>query len=295
MVLVYNENLAEVLKRASVFLKEKGIEDLPLYDYWAQVFDQPLHQVLINLRHRVPDWQVDRFEEVIQALSQHKPIQYITSKAYFGDRIYQVNTSTLIPREDTYGILTLAKKYLNQQGPVNILDVGTGSGILAIELALTHPDSHVTGLDISPSALEVAKLNAKTYQVKVNFIESDLFSNLDQSLSFDLIVSNPPYISEDELEYMDQSVLLYEPKLALFAEEGGLALYKRIAHEAGAYLSSSGCLILEIGFRQGQSVKKLMLEAFPDAQVQVHQDLNGLDRYVVVERGKNEDPSIYKK
>lgn len=286
MVLNYKMTLAEALQRASVFLQEHNVDASATRDYWAQVFDLSFTEVVLNMHNQITEEQAERFNEVLNRLAQHEPIQYIIGKADFVGETYFVTPATLIPREDTYGLIEMGREFLKDKPSAAILDIGTGSGILAIELAKISSQLDVIAVDISSEAIEVARRNAEYHQVNVQFVLSDLLTEIPKETKFDLIVSNPPYIAEDELDLMDESVKRFEPSQALFAENNGLAIYQQLAKQLPQYIKTNGQILLEIGFRQGQAVQQLFQEAFPNAIVSIHQDLNQNDRYIKVQLEK---------
>lgn len=290
MVLSYNSTLAEALSRASAFLEQAGkMADLTtLHSYWSMTFGWSYTRMILERDHVLDKGMIDRFNQVLDRLVQDEPIQYIVGQADFGDLSFFVTPDTLIPREDSYGLISQAQSHLRDAHDYRILDIGTGTGVLAITLKTLAPQAQVVGLDISKPALEVAKSNSQRHQVAIDWRISDVFSSLDpQKDQFDLIVSNPPYISLDEQGLMDQSVIKYEPAIALYADDHGLAIYKRIAKDLGQYLKPQGLALFEIGFQQGKQVQSIFSQALAHAQVQIHQDLNGHDRYISVKR---EDP-----
>ena len=168
----------------------------------------------------------------------------------------------------------------NDRESKNVIDIGTGTGAIAISLKLARPMWQVTAVDISAAALKVAKENAETLQAVIDFKKSDVLSGTSEK--YDVIISNPPYISQDEWDLMDESVRTYEPKTALFAEKDGLAIYQKIALESRDHLKIDGMIFLEIGFRQGIAVKEIFQTAFPEKKVSIHQDMSGNDRMVVI-------------
>ena len=280
--------LTEVLKAASVFLHDQGHDESLIRSYWLMVFDWTLTDLVRNLHHPVASGDQTYFRQVLQRIVDDEPIQYILGRADFRGHRYQVTPAVLIPREDSAGIIDWAERLSQKYGPpAQIVDIGTGSGILAIELALSFPHSQVWGLDISRPALKVAAKNGAQHGVKVKWLESDLLTamkDVDQGgMAFDLIVSNPPYIGQDELELMDASVKKYEPALALYADQQGYAIYQRLARQLPQYSNDRTIIILEIGYRQGAGVVALMESAFPNHQVQLAQDMSGHDRYVVIQ------------
>lgn len=283
MRLKSSQTLAEALQRASVFLEKRGYNGELARQYWLMAFDWTLTDLVSSLREVPSIEQLEQFESILERIVQDEPIQYILGYADFMGERFIVTEDTLIPREDTAGLVELALEYLKDNPTARVLDIGTGTGIIAISLAKRCPTSQIVGSDISYRALNVARHNQAKHQTHIIWCESDVFSNIDASEPFDVIISNPPYISESEIDVMDRSVLKYEPHSALFATEAGLAIYRTIAEQARAFLQVKGVILLEIGYKQGRAVRELFQEAFPEAIVQVKQDLNGLERYVVVD------------
>lgn len=273
-----NLTLVEALNRASLFLKENDHAAGDAQNYWMYYKDWTLTDLVTYLHQPITfeDWTA--FETILERIVNDEPIQYILGYAAFYDRRFKVNKDTLIPREETAGIIDLAKDL----SPRRILDIGTGSGIIGITMALENPEAMVMMSDISEGALEIAGENAIQHGTAVSLVKSDVFDNIPAIEKFDLILSNPPYISQDELDVMDESVKKFEPKSALFAERNGLAIYEKIAQQAPDYLTDEGTLIVEIGYRQGGAVKEIFSNTFPEKVVEVLKDFNGLDRYVRV-------------
>lgn len=273
-----NLTLVEALNRASLFLKENDHAAGDAQNYWMYYKDWTLTDLVTYLHQPITfeDWTA--FETILERIVNDEPIQYILGYAAFYDRRFKVNKDTLIPREETAGIIDLAKDL----SPRRILDIGTGSGIIGITMALENPEAMVMMSDISEGALEIAGENAIQHGTAVSLVKSDVFDNIPALDKFDLILSNPPYISQDELDVMDESVKKFEPKSALFAERNGLAIYEKIAQQAPDYLTDEGTLIVEIGYRQGGAVKEIFSNTFPEKVVEVIKDFNGLDRYVRV-------------
>lgn len=274
--------LNEALTRASIFLEQNGHDGTLARYYWMMVFDSDLTQVVrqLQLPLKEGDWLI--FQSALARIIQDEPIQYINGYADFMGQRFKVTSDTLIPREDTAGLVELALDYLKEHPQARVLDIGTGTGIIPIMLAKQFTAAEITACDISPAALEVARENAKVHEVAVNFVASDLFAAFSNQHSFDLIVSNPPYIGEAELAVMDESVMKYEPQQALFAKEAGLAIYQRLAAEVEPFIQPNGLILLEIGYRQGAAVTAIFRKYFAEAKITVEQDLNGLDRYVIV-------------
>ena len=207
------------------------------------------------------------------------PIQYLIGYVnFYGYKIY-VNENVLIPRYETEYLvektINYCKKIFNKK--VDILDIGTGSGAIAITLK-KEIESDVNASDISDSALETAKKNAKNNNVNINFIKSDIFENVNGK--FDIIISNPPYIGEND-EIMD-SVKKYEPHLALYAEDEGLCFYKEILKNAKKHLNNKFLIAFEIGYNQGKKIESIAKEYFENVIISIEKDLSGKDRYFFI-------------
>lgn len=223
----------------------------------------------------------DDIEEAIKRLENGEPVQYIVGDVDFYGNIIKVNKNVLIPRRETEELVEktvdYVKKHFNKQC-VDILDIGTGSGCIPISIAKLISNSKVSAVDISKDALEVAKENANLNKVNINFIESDVFSNIDSK--FDVIISNPPYIRYDE-PIMD-IVKNNEPHLALYAEDEGLYFYKKIIAESPKYLNEKFIIGFEIGEEQGSSILELAKKQFPNAKILLEKDLQHFDRFVFI-------------
>lgn len=223
----------------------------------------------------------DNLEEGIKRLEAGEPVQYIVGDVDFYGNIIKVNKSVLIPRRETEELvektLMYIKKHFKNQN-LNILDIGTGSGCIPITIKKHLPDSSLTGLDISKEALLVAKDNAKCNEVDIKFIESNIFSNINDK--YDIIISNPPYIREDE-EIMD-IVKNNEPHLALYAPNNGLYFYDKIIKESSNYLNKKFIIAFEIGQEQAEDIISMAKNTFPQANIILEQDLQHLDRFIFI-------------
>lgn len=199
-------------------------------------------------------------EEILERRLAFEPIQYILGEAEFYGMNFRVSKSVLIPRHDTECVVEAAADCARKMaGPVKILDIGTGTGAIAVALAkILGRSASVTALDVSPAALECAAFNARANGVdeRIRFVESDLFSGLEKNETFDLIVSNPPYIAEAEYLTLAREVFA-EPKIALTAPEDGFYFYGRILREAGSRLREGGTAVFEIGFKMAAEVIKI--------------------------------------
>lgn len=223
-------------------------------------------------------------EEIFQQLAAHKPAQYIIGHVDFFGMQLKVDERVLIPRPETEELVELILTE-NSEENLKILDIGTGSGAIALGLAKNRPGWSVTAADISQEALELASENAKNQNLNIFFKKSDCFAEISEK--YDIIVSNPPYISREDESEVGLNVLHSEPHLALFADEDGLAIYRRIAEDAKDYLKDGGKIYLEIGYKQGQSVPAFFMKYFPEKRVRTLKDQFGQDRMVVVDDGQD--------
>ena len=221
---------------------------------------------------------------IFQQLAAHKPAQYIIGQADFYGMQLKVDERVLIPRPETEDLVDLILAE-NSETNLSVLDIGTGSGAIALSLAKNKPVWSVTAADISQGALDVASENAKNQKFNIFFKKSDCFAEISEK--YDIIVSNPPYISREDESEVGLNVLYSEPHLALFADEDGLAIYRRIAEDAKDYLKDGGKIYLEIGYKQGQSVPELFRKHIPEKRVRTLKDQFGQDRMVVVDDGQD--------
>ena len=242
----------------------------------AHVCDIDPSRVTLHEMDKVSEAVIARFDDAITQRLNHRPVSRIIGVRQFWGRNFQVTDDVLDPRGDTETLIAEAL----QTPAKRILDLGTGSGILGITLAAEQVDAVVVVTDISKAALVVAKTNAKRHDVedRIEFIESDWFDSLHGK--FDLIISNPPYIGENELDGLEPDVIDYDPIIALTPGGDGLAPYSIISGQAQNYLNENGRVIVEIGHLQGKDVKNLFLQA-GFSGVQILQDLEGKDRAIV--------------
>ena len=276
----------EVLQRASLFLQKNKCEPRVAELLLKHHLGLNQTEFIINMRRKVPTNLIKKFEADIKRHAETGvPLQHLTGYEYFYDRKFQVNKDVLIPRPETEELLEKAVDLLNRQSHqdrLSIVDVGTGSGIIGISLALEIPNVQVYATDISEKALKVARANAKKHQAKISFLQGDYLQALiEQGKKVDMIISNPPYIAYEEKGDLSRTVSQYDPEIALFAEGKGLAAYEKIIKQAREVLKANGHILFEIGHSQGERVKALILQGFPRSEVQVIKDMNALDRIVL--------------
>ena len=250
-----------------------------------QVCNIAPHQLLIDKDKQLSDSQKEKLYQITERLKQAEPIQYILEKSDFYGLEFKVNKNVLIPRPETEELVERIVKYVKSNkadaDKLNILDIGTGSGCIAITLASELPQAKVTAVDISEEALHVAQTNAQSNQVNITFKKVDILSNEAYASipeAYDVIVSNPPYIMEKEKEAMHSNVLTHEPHLALFVpDHDPLRFYKAIARLAKEKLNKGGKLYFEINAQCGnETVAMLQEEGFEN--VQLLQDIFGKNR-----------------
>jgi release factor glutamine methyltransferase len=216
----------------------------------------------------------DQLESFLRRRLADEPMQYITGVQEFFGLLFEVTPDVLIPRPETEHLVEAALEHVGREADVRIVDVGTGSGAIAVALAYTRPQSLVTAVDLSPAALEVARRNARRHGVleRLTFLQSNLLAAVDAA-DFDVVVSNPPYIAEGEV--LEPQVSKYEPQSALYSGPTGLEVYERLIPQAHKVLKPQGWLLLEIGFGQ-QSAVEALLRGWQSVSV-VH-DLQGIPR-----------------
>lgn len=276
--------LAQIFKDFEEKLIAKGEEAESLSFVYRSLKNLSFTDFVFALQQEVTEEEKDFVEEIYNKLAAHIPAQYIIGHAEFFGMQLKVDERVLIPRPETEELVDLILTE-NPEKNLKVLDIGTGSGAIALALAKNRPDWSVTATDISQDALDLATENAKRQDLNLSFIKSDCFSEI--SSKYDIIVSNPPYISRaDEVE-VGLNVLHSEPHLALFADEDGLAIYRRIAEDSKDYLNDGGKIYLEIGYKQGQSVPDLFRKNFPEKRVRTLKDQFGQDRMVVIDDGEN--------
>lgn len=218
--------------------------------------------------------ELDAYQQAIARRARHEPVQYITGTQEFYGRPFAVTPAVLIPRPETEHLVEAALAL--EPRPGRILDIGTGSGILAVTLSLEFPAAAVTALDISEDALAVARQNAHALNASqhIRFLTSDLFSAIAQE-QYDCIVSNPPYVANTER--LEPQIRDYEPPAALYAGTDGMAIYRRLVPDAARHLTPGGHLLLEIGQGQREAVAAVLAES-GYTEIRFHADLQGIPR-----------------
>ena len=275
--------LADVLADYEKQLEAVGEEPEALSFVYRDLKQWDLTQFVLNLRQEVSEEDDRLLAAIFTQLQAHKPAQYILGYEDFHGLRFQVDERVLIPRPETEELVDLILEE-NPSKELKVLDIGTGSGAISVSLKKSRPLWQVTASDLSADALVLAKENAKLNQADISFVQSDVFEDI--SGNFDIIVSNPPYISENDKDEVGVNVLTSEPNMALFADEDGLAIYRRIVEGAAEHLIPQGKIYFEIGYKQGQDLKQLLYLHFPDKRVRILKDQFGQNRMVVMDDGK---------
>ena len=237
-------------------------------------------ELLNYLEEQVPEELYKKYQEEVMALESGKPLQYVMGHVNFYGNQFHVDERVLIPRYETEELventIKLSKELFTE--PVDILDLGTGSGVIGLTLENKLSTNSVDLIDISREALEVAKINGGKLKSKANYIESDFFEKVNKL--YDIIISNPPYIKDDE--EIEEIVKNNEPHLALYAGEKGLDCYNKILKEAQFYMKEKAILAFEIGATQKDDIIELINKYMDNVEITCKQDLSGRDRMIFI-------------
>lgn len=268
-----------MIEQATKILEKADIADAKI-DSWIlaeYVFGINKTQYYINPNVEITKEKAERYMDLIHKRGTKIPLQHITGCQEFMGFDFKVNENVLIPRQDTELLVEQAVAYIGDK-TVNVLDMCTGSGCIAISIDKLCDNVKVVAADVSEKALEVAEENNNANGSNVTFINSNLFENVEGK--FDVIVSNPPYIRTEEIKNLMDEVKLYDPMMALDGSEDGLKFYKEIIKKANDYLEKNGIIFFEIGYDQGESVPAI-LEEYDYKDIKVLKDLSGNDRVVI--------------
>ena len=280
----------EALNWASSFLKERGRDDNAAELLLRHFADMSRTALFSNLREPLGQQVWEQFEQAVHQHGEGVPVQYLTGFEEFYGLIFEVEPGVLIPRPETEelveGTLRRLERMFGDGAGIRLADIGTGSGAIAATLKLERPSLQVSAVDISSDALAVARKNASRLGAEIEFLQGDLLEPLiGLPERFDAIVSNPPYIPDADREEMSEVVTDHEPHLALFGGQDGLHFYRRLAEGLSQVIKDKALVAFEIGAGQGEAVASLLQEAFPEAKVEVVNDINGKDRMVFAEIG----------
>jgi release factor glutamine methyltransferase len=249
----------------------------------AHVLGRDRTFIIAHGEDALTDEQMGSFRGFVGRRAQGEPLQYLTGRQEFFKLEFEVTPDVLIPRPETEIIVETARELLRDEARPFIADIGAGSGCIAISLLNEMPEAHAVATDISPAALRVARRNAEHHGVidRLTLLESNCFSALEPASQFSLIASNPPYVSDNELDAMQREVL-YEPRAALFAGPDGLAIIRRLLRDAPLFLQREGYLVFEIGFGQSDVVKNL-IDRNVWKLLEIREDIQGIPRTVILQ------------
>lgn len=272
----------EALKRASSYLEANGREEGAARILLQHELGLTYSGLIAAMREQITEQQFEKFWAAVERHAEGIPVQHLTGYEEFYGRQFLVSPDVLIPRPETEELieetLELINRYLTKK-ELAIADIGTGSGIIAITMKCELPAAQVTATDISQPALEMAAKNAELLNAKIDFCLGDLTEPI-RDQTWDVVLSNPPYIAHAEAPGLSDSVRDFEPHSALFADKEGLALYEKMALQLPQLLNKPGIIGFEIGYQQGQAVEQMLKDAFPNALVYSKKDINKNDRMV---------------
>ena len=273
---------AALLKEGEGRLLDAGIEEgrLDAWYLFSDCFSMDKGAYFLRMNEEAScGGAVSRFESLIEGRCRRIPLQQLLGNQEFMGLSFAVNEHVLIPRQDTELLVLEAEKQLRKTSDASwrVLDMCTGSGCIAISLKTRNPQIRCVAVDLSEQALEVAEKNAEKMQAEIQFVHTDMFSNITGT--FDMIVSNPPYIPTKVIESLEEEVRLYDPFSALDGKEDGLYFYRILAKESPRFLKNGGWLYMEIGHDQSAAVEKLLKDAGFE-EIRTEKDLAGLDRVV---------------
>jgi release factor glutamine methyltransferase len=277
--------ILDVIQRSTDFLARKRVAAprLQVELLLAHLLRMPRMQLYLCFERELTVAELDALRALVQRRGQREPLQYIIGSTSFCGLEIALSRDVLIPRPETELLAERAWTFLQQAaGDPNVLDLGTGSGCLAIALARHAPRAKVDATDCSGPALELARRNAETHQVcdRVQFRQGDLFAGTPAEAGFDLIVSNPPYIPTARIETLEEEVRRFEPRSALDGGADGQDFYRRIAAEAGAWLRPAGCLMVELD-DEGAGATRAIFEKEKWTVQEVEKDYQGLERILI--------------
>ena len=275
----------EVLKQAQARMEEADLGEQAALLYLLELTNKEAHNLYMEFEEEMPSSLQQEYEKGLTQLLEGKPLSYILGYTWFYGYQMKVNEDVLIPRPETEElvshILVAYDEHFSEAEEVVAVDIGTGSGAIAITLKKEEPHLQMYASDISSSAIEVAKENAQKNEAEVTFMVGNMLDPMiEKGIKVDFLISNPPYIPQEE--EIEDSVLHFEPHLALFGGEDGLKFYREIFQKAPSILKEKAVLAFEIGYLQKEILMQEAKAAFPHAKVEVLKDINEKDRMLFI-------------
>ena len=289
-----NWTIQKLLNWTTEYLTSKGIDSprLSAELLLSHVLGLKRIELYTQFEKIVTGQQLDRLHGLVKRASQKEPIPYLVGKTEFYSLELDITPDCMIPRPETELLAERAIEFLRtRSGKQFVCDLCTGSGCIAVAIARNYPDCQIIATDISDAALTVAARNIEKHRLKdrIKLLCGDLFDPIMPQLDadkFDLIVCNPPYVSAAEFEKLDKNVKDYEPKLALFAGDDGLDIYRRIIERVEQFLKPDAVLMLEIGYNQGPTVRELLEQVRIFAEITIEKDIHDSDRIAIAKKQK---------
>jgi release factor glutamine methyltransferase len=278
----------EALNSASNYLQNKGIKSSRLNAelLLSHVLNCKRLELYLSFDRPLQKSEIDSYRGLLKRRSDFEPLQYIIGKVEFYGLKFEVNKSVLIPRPETELLVEAVIESVGKDESINILDIGSGSGNISIALAKNIPSCRVVGLDISEEAIVISKRNAKLNGVdnQLMFVKKNIFNGIDNfENKFDVIVSNPPYVSIEDFANLDPELRLFEPKIALTDESNGLSFYRTISSLSKTLLKNNGKLFFEIGDAQAEKVKKILMDD-NYKNILIKKDYSDIERIIMGEK-----------
>ena len=272
-----------IIDKLSVIYEKSEARAIQRY-LFTSLSSKSLVELLVSSNEQADAEFEEKVISLLPSLLEHVPVQYVTGMAWFCDLKLEVTPDVLIPRPETEQLVYLILEDLKNETELSILDIGTGSGAIAVSVAFNKKDAHVTAIDISDKALDIARLNASKYNLEIDFMQINILEQDDYRVfngkEFDVIISNPPYVKKSEVMYMDKNVLNYEPHQALFVnDDDPLIFYRKILEFSRLHLVQNGYLYLEINEVEGDNLKEL-ISSFDYNSCEVFNDFNDKARFI---------------
>ena len=275
----------EVLKKAQVKMEAADRGEQAAFLYLLELTNKEAHNLYMEYDEEMPQAQIDEFEAGVERLVEGEPLGHVLGFEWFYGYRFKVNEDVLIPRPETEElvayILAAYDEYFKDTLNVTAVDVGTGSGAIAVALKKEEPNIHILASDISEKACRIAKQNAQDNDAVVEVLCGDMLEPLiERNIKVDILISNPPYIPSDEA--MEDSVVNYEPHVALFGGEDGLKFYRIIFEHAKKVLKDKAMMAFEMGYNQKEALSAEARKYFPDAKIEVNKDMSGKNRMLFI-------------